>query len=71
MNKKLAAALVGAFFIAAGPLLAADAAKGEKVFNKFKACYVVKKTKNKVGPHLKGSSVARPPVLKPISIPTR
>ena len=54
MNKKLAAALVAAFVIAAGPLWAADAAKGKKVFNKCKACHVVNKTKNKVGPHLKG-----------------
>ena len=54
MNKKLAAALVGAFVIAAGPLWAADAAKVKKVFNKCKACHVVNKTKNKVGPHLKG-----------------
>ena len=26
----------------------------KKVFNKCKACHVVNKTKNKVGPHLKG-----------------
>ena len=54
MNKKLAAALVGAFVIAAAPLWAADAAKGKKVLNKCKACHVINKTKNKVGPHLKG-----------------
>ena len=37
----------------AGPALAAgDAAKGEKVFNKCKACHTVDEGKNKVGPSL-------------------
>ncbi|HEY9548794.1 MAG TPA: cytochrome c family protein [Kiloniellaceae bacterium] len=37
----------------AGPALAAgDAAKGEKVFNKCKACHTVEEGKNKVGPSL-------------------
>ena len=31
---------------------AGDAAKGEKVFKKCKACHVVDKEKNKTGPHL-------------------
>jgi len=31
-----------------------DAAKGEKVFAKCKACHVVDAETNKVGPHLKG-----------------
>ncbi|MEQ8331883.1 cytochrome c family protein [Nisaea sp.] len=31
-----------------------DAAKGEKVFRKCKACHVVDKEKNRVGPHLVG-----------------
>lgn len=34
--------------------LAGDAAKGQKVFNKCKACHEVATDKNKVGPHLKG-----------------
>ena len=33
---------------------AADLKKGKKVFNKCKACHVVNKEKNKVGPHLVG-----------------
>tara|TARA_E500000318_G_scaffold107374_1_gene116558 strand:+ start:3015 stop:3398 length:384 start_codon:yes stop_codon:yes gene_type:complete len=38
-----------------GPALAeGDAAKGEKVFRKCKACHVVDKEKNRVGPHLVG-----------------
>lgn len=37
----------------AGPALAeGDAAKGEKVFNKCKACHSVEEGKNKVGPSL-------------------
>lgn len=31
-----------------------DAAKGEKVYNKCKACHVVDAETNRVGPHLKG-----------------
>lgn len=39
----------------AGPAFAAgDAAKGEKVFNKCKACHTVEEGKNKVGPSLHG-----------------
>ena len=34
------------------PAIAEDAAKGEKVFKKCKACHVVDKEKNKTGPHL-------------------
>lgn len=38
-----------------GPALAeGDAAKGKKVFRKCKACHVVDKEKNRVGPHLVG-----------------
>ena len=32
--------------------LAGDAAKGEKIFKKCKACHVVNEEKNKTGPHL-------------------
>lgn len=38
-----------------GPALAqGDAVKGKKVFRKCKACHVVNKEKNRVGPHLVG-----------------
>lgn len=43
------AAVLGASAAHAG-----DAAKGQKVFNKCKACHEVAADKNKVGPHLKG-----------------
>ena len=33
---------------------AADVAKGKRVYNKCKACHVVNKEKNKIGPHLVG-----------------
>lgn len=44
-------ALVGLTSIVA---FAADPKKGEKVFKKCRACHVVDKEKNKVGPHLVG-----------------
>ncbi|MCB1377680.1 MAG: cytochrome c family protein [Alphaproteobacteria bacterium] len=48
----LAAVLLAA---TAGAALAdGDAAKGEKVFNKCKACHVADSETNRVGPHLKG-----------------
>ncbi|WP_193173085.1 c-type cytochrome [Nisaea nitritireducens] len=41
--------------VTASPVLAeGDAAKGKKVFRKCKACHVVDKEKNRVGPHLVG-----------------
>lgn len=49
--------LLAVAMIAAVPTLAAaegDAAKGEKVFRKCKACHTVDEAKNKVGPHLVG-----------------
>ncbi|KUO54573.1 MAG: cytochrome C [Alphaproteobacteria bacterium BRH_c36] len=49
--------LLAVAMIAAVPALAAaegDAAKGEKVFRKCKACHTVDEAKNKVGPHLDG-----------------
>lgn len=46
---------------AAGPALAdGDAGKGEKVFNKCKACHTVEAGKNKVGPSLHGVVGATP-----------
>ena len=50
-------ATLAALFLAAlsGTALAdGDAAKGEKVFNKCKACHVADAETNRVGPHLKG-----------------
>lgn len=39
--------------LASGPAFAdGDAAKGEKVYNKCKACHTVAETTNKTGPHL-------------------
>ena len=50
-----AAALVLAGLVLSTPVLAeGDAKKGKKVFNKCRACHVVNKEKNKVGPHLVG-----------------
>ena len=50
-----AAALVLAACVMASPALAdGDVKKGAKVFKKCKACHVVDKEKNKVGPHLVG-----------------
>lgn len=55
MKKILVVALAAAVpALAAAPAIAAgDAAKGEKVFRKCKACHAVD-GKNKVGPHLDG-----------------
>jgi cytochrome c len=41
-------------FLQAGAAHAQDAAAGEKVFNKCKACHVANEAKNKVGPSLLG-----------------
>lgn len=55
MNKKLMfAALAAAVLFAAPAHAEGDAAKGEKVFAKCKACHEVEKGVNKVGPTLKG-----------------
>ena len=40
--------------ISTSALAEGDAAKGEKVFRKCKACHVADAEKNKVGPHLVG-----------------
>jgi len=51
--KAFGVALVAAALV--GPAAyAGDAAKGQKVFNKCKACHEVATEKNKVGPHLRG-----------------
>lgn len=55
MMKKSVFALAAAAFIglaSSQPALAGDAAAGEKVFKKCKACHVVAKERHKTGPHL-------------------
>ena len=55
MSKKLILAALASAVLFAGPALAeGDAAKGEKVFAKCKACHENEKGVNKVGPTLKG-----------------
>jgi len=57
MTRHLAAALAGlTLALVAGAASAddGDPKKGEKVFRKCKACHVVDKEKNRVGPHLVG-----------------
>ncbi len=55
MIKRAIFAAVATTLLAAAPAMAeGDAAKGEKVFNKCKACHDVEKGVNKVGPTLKG-----------------
>ncbi len=49
-----AAIALGSVAGAASAQDAGDAAKGEKVFKKCKACHTVDEEKNKVGPHLVG-----------------
>jgi cytochrome c len=54
-NLLLALGMTAAVFMANGSAFAAgDAAKGEKVFKKCKACHTVKMGKHKVGPSLAG-----------------
>ncbi len=55
-GKLLMAGIVGSVLAVgvAGPGFAGDAKKGEKVFRKCKACHVVNKEQNRVGPHLVG-----------------
>ena len=53
MTIRLTSALVCAVLaLGIGTATAGDAAKGEKVFKKCKACHVLDKPKNKIGPHL-------------------
>ena len=47
-------AVISVATFVAGPSQAQDAAAGEKVFAKCKACHVADEDKNKVGPSLKG-----------------
>ena len=56
MAPKLPAlALSSALALAAGPALAeGNPAEGQKVYNKCRACHVVDKEQNRVGPHLVG-----------------
>ena len=55
MMKKTAMLVFAALAAMSVPALAdGDAAKGEKVFNKCKACHVADAETNRVGPHLKG-----------------
>jgi len=52
MKNYVFAALAAAGLMIATPAIAGDAATGEKVFRKCKACHYVDKEKNKTGPHL-------------------
>ncbi|MFU8779293.1 MAG: c-type cytochrome [Roseovarius sp.] len=50
------ALILAAFSFGATPAMAGDAAAGEKIFNKCKACHQVgEKAKNRVGPMLNGT----------------
>lgn len=52
MKNYVFAAVAVAGFMMAAPAMAGDAAAGEKVFRKCKACHYVDQEKNKTGPHL-------------------
>jgi cytochrome c len=53
--RNLFAACVGSLMLAAAPAAwAQDAEAGKKVFNQCRACHVVDKETNRVGPHLVG-----------------
>ena len=54
MHRSLILAAAGLFAMAGAALAGGDAAKGEKVFNKCKACHTADAETNKVGPYLKG-----------------
>ena len=54
MNHKEWLVIFMAIAMSASPVIAGDAALGQKVFNKCKACHEVAEPKNKVGPSLKG-----------------
>ncbi|MFZ8992174.1 MAG: c-type cytochrome [Candidatus Puniceispirillaceae bacterium] len=52
MKNYVFAAVAAAGFMMSAPAMAGDAAAGEKVFRKCKACHYVDQEKNKTGPHL-------------------
>ena len=55
MKKFISFAIIfAALALNAGTVIAADAAKGRKVYNKCKACHALKAGKNKIGPSLYG-----------------
>lgn len=54
MFKALFLAAIASLAISGSAFADGDAAKGKKVFVKCKACHVLDKEKNKVGPHLVG-----------------
>ena len=54
MNFKEWLLIFSAIAMSVSPAAAGDAALGQKVFNKCKACHDVAEPKNKVGPSLKG-----------------
>ena len=54
MKKSMTLALALLASLSGAALAEGDAAKGEKVFNKCKACHVADAETNKIGPHLKG-----------------
>ncbi|WP_414692867.1 c-type cytochrome [Pararhizobium sp.] len=54
MHTTICLGVFGVMLAMAGHAAAQDAAAGEKVFAKCKACHVVDKDQNRVGPSLKG-----------------
>ncbi len=48
----LCATLCAVMLLSTTAFAAGDVAKGKRVFNKCKACHVVQKEKNRIGPHL-------------------
>jgi cytochrome c len=48
----LTSTLCAVILLSTSALSAGDVAKGKRLFNKCKACHVVNKEKNRIGPHL-------------------
>ena len=65
----IAAAAAG--LLLAAPAQAGDAAAGEKVFKKCKACHYVDREKNKSGPHLVNIVGRAAGAVKGLNIPNR